>query len=347
MKVGIAFSGGGLKGAYEVGVYKAFQSAHIKVDGFVGTSIGSFNAAMCASGKFKELYEFWYKEDLGSILGFSEKLVTKANMGEYDLDLLSSILDNIKDVVLNKGISTYNLRKRLEEFNIEPELRKSKKDFGLVTVRFNGFEPLYLFKDSIPFGKLNDFIMASCYLPIFKLEKLIDDNYYLDGGFHDNIPVSILLERNYDKVYVVDLEAIGLKRPYKDKKKIIVIKPSKKLSSILNFKQEEVRNSIKMGYYDTIKILKEFDGKKYIFKKRSNTYYDKLLSSVNKLDKELMEKLFSTKNSKRLVIKTIEFVMKKEKFTYYNIYDVKEVIKRIRYINKKHQVYKFITMMNI
>ena len=58
MKRGIAFSGGGLRGAYEVGAYKAFLDAHVKINGFTGTSIGSFNAAMCASGRFKELYDF-------------------------------------------------------------------------------------------------------------------------------------------------------------------------------------------------------------------------------------------------------------------------------------------------
>ena len=41
-----------------------------------------------------------------------------------------------------------------------------------------------------------------------------------------------------------------------------------------------------------------------------------------------MEKFFGTKNAKRLVIKALEFVMKKEKFTYYDIYTVRKVVKR-------------------
>ena len=39
--------------------------------------------------------------------------------------------------------------------------------------------------------------------------------------------------------------------------------------------------------------------------------------------------------------------MMKEKFTYYNIYKVKNVIKRIRYVNKDTQVYKFVKNMNV
>ena len=317
MKIGIAFSGGGLRGAYQVGCYKAFLDCHVKIDGFVGTSIGSFNAAMCASNRFEELFAFWYNDDTGSILGFSKDFITKTNNNEYDLKYLTELLDNIKDIVQNKGISTKNIRKKLEEFEIDKYLYKSKKDFGLVTVRFNDF----------------------------KLEKLIDNNYYLDGGFHDYIPANALLEKGYDKVYVIDLEAIGIRRPYIDKRKIQVIRPSRKLGSILDFKKEDIRNNMKLGYFDTMRILKDFDGKKYLFKKRGLWYYELMLKHVSKKDRELMEKFFATKNAKRLIIKSIEFIMKKEKFEYYHVYKVTEVIKRIKYIDKNYGVYKFVKQL--
>lgn len=345
MKIGIAFSGGGLRGAYQVGCYKAFLDCHIKINGFVGTSIGSFNAAMCASNRFEELFDFWYNDDTGSILGFSKDFITKTNNNEYDLKYLTELLDNIKEIVQNKGISTRNIRKKLEEFEIDKHLYKSKKDFGLVTVRFNDFKPRYMFKNDIPKDKLNDYIIASCFLPIFKFEKLIDNNYYLDGGFHDYIPANALLEKGYDKVYVIDLEAIGIRRPYIDKRKIQVIRPSRKLGSILDFKKEDIRNNMKLGYFDTMRILKDFDGKKYLFKKRGLWYYELMLKHVSKKDRELMEKFFATKNAKRLIIKSLEFIMKKEKFEYYHVYKVTEVIKRIKYIDKNYGVYKFVKQL--
>lgn len=347
MKVGIAFSGGGLRGAYQVGCYKAFLDCGIKVDGFVGTSIGAFNAAMCASNRFSELYNFWYNDDTGSIIGFSNTLIKKTNNNEYDLKMLMEILDNVKSIVKNKGISTINIRKKLEEFNISKYLYKSKKDFGLVTVRFNDFKPRYMFKENIPSSKLNDYIIASCFLPIFKFEKLIDDNYYLDGGFHDYIPANSLLEKGYDKVYVIDLEAIGLRRPYQDKNKITIIKPSRRLGSILDFKQKDIRENIKLGYYDTLKVLKKFDGKKYIFKYHDIWYYELLLKKVPKKEQEEMAKFFGTKNAKRLIIKALEFVMKKEKFDYCEIYKIRNVVKRINYTNKNYGVYKFVRKLKL
>ena len=53
------------------------------------------------------------------------------------------------------------------------------------------------------------------------------------------------------------------------------------------------------------------------------------------------------KNAKRLVIKALEFVMKKEKFTYYDIYTVRKVVKRIKYLNKNYGVYKFVKKIKL
>lgn len=339
MKVGIAFSGGGLRGAYQVGAYKAFRDLNIKVDGFVGTSIGAFNACMCASGKFLELYDFWSNMDAGEILGFSKELVNSANHDKIDV---IEILKNIKNIISNRGISTIGLKEKLKEFHLEKYLYESKKDFGLVTVRFNDFKPRYMLKKDIDKKHLNEYILASCYLPVFKLEKMIDNNYYLDGGFHDYIPANMLINMGYDKIYVIDLEAIGLRRPYKDRKKIVVIKPSRRLYNILDFKKKDIDEMIKMGYYDTLRVLKDFDGRKYIFKKRGKWYYKYLLKFVDKDIVYSMSKLFGTKDEKRLVIKVVEYVMKKEEFTYYNVYRIKDVIKRIRFTRSDSDVYKFV-----
>ena len=58
---GLVLAGGGVKGSYQVGAYLAFKKCGIKIDGVVGTSIGSFNAAMIVSGKENALYDFWKK----------------------------------------------------------------------------------------------------------------------------------------------------------------------------------------------------------------------------------------------------------------------------------------------
>ena len=342
--IGLALAGGGVRGAYQIGVYLALKKCHIKIDGFVGTSIGSFNAAMLASGRDAELLKFWQNVNVGAILGFSDKLISELQENKLDLGLIKEGVSNFKDFVFNKGFSTKQMQDILKNFNIAKTLYNSKKDFGLVTVRFNDLKPLYLFKNDIPPEKLDEYILASCYLPIFKLEKIIDDNYYLDGGFYDNVPANALLDKGYDLVYSVDLEAIGIKRPYLDKKKIVEIKPSRKLGSILSYDLNKIRDNIKLGYYDTLKVIKKYDGYKYIFKKRGIWYYNFLVRKVSSNTLKEMQKFFRTDDNKKLVIKALEYLMKQEGISYYNIYSPYKVVKMLKG-RKKYGVNRFINQL--
>ena len=53
MKIGLVLSGGGGKGAYELGVWKALKELNLNkyISVFSGTSIGAFNAALFADRK--------------------------------------------------------------------------------------------------------------------------------------------------------------------------------------------------------------------------------------------------------------------------------------------------------
>ena len=345
--IGLALAGGGSRGAYQIGVYRALRKCHIRIDGFVGTSIGALNAAMLASNRDKELYNLWKSINMGNIFGFSDDFVKNLEKEKFDFELIKSGLIDFKKIVLNKGISLENYRKVLKDLKIEETLYKSDKDFGLVTVKFPEFKPLYLFKNDIKPSLLNEYIIASCYLPIFKMEKILDNKYYLDGGFYDNLPANALLKKGYDLVYAVNLDAIGIKRPYLDKSKVIEIKPSKNLGSILNVNKDKINKNIELGYYDTIKIIKKLDGYKYIFKKRSAFYYNFLLKNIKKRTMKETQTFFRTTDSKKLVIKALEYVMKKEGYSYYEIYNPYKVIREIKKLKKKHGVYKFINQISI
>ncbi|MGL5756329.1 MAG: patatin-like phospholipase family protein [Paraclostridium sp.] len=61
MKIGLVLSGGGGKGAYELGVWKALKEMkldpYIKV--FSGTSIGAFNAVLFAQDDLDKAEALW------------------------------------------------------------------------------------------------------------------------------------------------------------------------------------------------------------------------------------------------------------------------------------------------
>ena len=63
----IALEGGGAKGAYEIGVWKALREAGIKFDAVAGTSVGALNGAMYAIGDFDKAVDFLYASLAGDM----------------------------------------------------------------------------------------------------------------------------------------------------------------------------------------------------------------------------------------------------------------------------------------
>ncbi len=345
--IGLAFGGGGVKGSYQIGSYLAFKSCGIKVDGVVGTSIGSFNAALIASHEEEKLYEFWKNADVGKLLNFTKEYVNSVNTNQKFKEFVYGI-EQMSLIVKNKGIDLNNLKEVLNNILNEKKLRKSKIDYGLVTVRAKDYKPLYLFKKDMKEGKLAEYILASCNLPVFKRTKLIDDDYYIDGGFYDTNPVNMLLDKGYDKVYSIEIQGFGLKQKIKDKTRVVRITPSRFLGSTLNVNKDQINENIKLGYYDTLKVLKNYDGYNFIFKKYSNLLYNTLLRGI---DDELIKKVkryFNAKDNREVVIKALEYVMLKERKTYFNVYKTLKVIKYVRKNTKnKHFVYEFVRKLRL
>lgn len=59
MKQAIALAGGGTKGAYQVGAWKAMRELGIPFDIVTGTSIGSVTAALMVQDDFDRAWELW------------------------------------------------------------------------------------------------------------------------------------------------------------------------------------------------------------------------------------------------------------------------------------------------
>lgn len=334
--IGLALEGGGTRGSYQVGAYYALKHCHIKINGISGTSIGSFNAAMIASGQAEELLKVWQNVDVSSLLDLD-------GFKNMHIVTLNKTFANLVKILKNKGIATTKLKKMIiDNINLD-KFYNSKIDYGLVTVRLNNLKPVYKYKHEIPRDKLDDYILASCYLPVFKFEKLVDDNYYLDGGFYDNSPANMWLEKDYDKVYVVSLNGIGIKQKPIKKGKLVYIKPSRKLGSILNLNQEQIRDNIRLGYFDTLKIVKNLDGKKFCFKRRKNWYYRLLNHNVDKRTLNRIKKFFKTEDDKTMILKSLEYIMKLENWSYFRVYTPLEVINNIKKDKKeKSIVYKYV-----
>ena len=263
---GLVLEGGGAKGAYQIGVWQALKVLGIEINAVTGTSIGAINGAFIALDLFQEAYDIWYNIDMSlGILGDAEaiKKLVKLDISSKNY---REVLSFFKKSIADRGIDISPMKDLLKKEINEEELRKSKVDYGLVTLSLSGFKPMEIFVEDIPIGKLHDYIIASANLPIFKLDK-IDGKFYLDGGFYDNLPINLMASKGHKNIIAIKGRGVGRIAPViYENLNIITIEPSGDTGKVMDFYPERARENIKMGYYDTLKVFKCYKGNKYYIK---------------------------------------------------------------------------------
>lgn len=278
---GLVLEGGGAKGAYQIGAYKALCEEGIEIKGVAGTSIGAINGALIVQGKLEEAYDVWYNISPSKLFDVDEEQLEALKNFDINQKSVSYFFHKARQIFNNRGLDISLIKKILETHIIEEELRISSLDFGIVTINLSDFQPMELFLEDIPRGKLVNYLLASAYLPAFKTEKL-DGKVFLDGGFYNNLPINMLKRKGYDKIIAVRTFGPGLTRFDKNiKKDITFITPYKDLGKILDFSTEKSRWRLKLGYYDTMKVLKGLIGDEYYIDSSNydeNYYIDFLLN---------------------------------------------------------------------
>lgn len=276
---GVALEGGGARGAYHIGALKALMENGYEISGIVGTSIGAFNAAVVAQGDFDKLYKFWTSSTSADLLDVNIQDVVKIVNKKIDFDLVKNVTDFVKVVASNKGMDTAKYKQTLDKLIDEKKLRKSKKDYGLVTVSWTDKKPLELYKEDIPEGMISSYVLASSYLPVFKSEK-IGDKVFIDGGFYNNCPVDMLVKKGYKNIIEIRTKAVGIYKKFKVPKdvNVITIVPKDDLGSVLFADKDLANKNVQMGYYDALKVINKLKGNNYYIKDiKRGIFFESLL----------------------------------------------------------------------
>lgn len=275
----LVLSGGGSKGAYQIGAWKALRELHINFDIVVGTSVGALNGAMVTQKDYRKALNVWKKINLKVLFG--EDAINSTN--NFELYKMYS-----KQFLKNGGMNVDDLEKIIRKNLNLKKFYSSKINYGLVTYNLTTKKPVELQKKDIKKEKLADYIMASatCF-PAFK-KKDIAGEEYIDGAYHDNLPINLAIDMGATEIIAIDLNAPGLKKQPKKDVKITYIKPKNKLTNFLNFYEKGTINNIKYGYNDTMKVYGKFEGNKYTFRKKSleknkNLYEATFLYTINKV----------------------------------------------------------------
>jgi phospholipase, patatin family len=266
-KTALVLSGGGSRGAYQCGAWRALIELGIPVDMVVGVSVGSLNSAMVVQGDPFLASELWRKLETDKV---------------FDVKPDAQITEFAAEFFKQGGAVVSGLKELVDTYLDEDKIRNSSMDFGLLTVEVLAMKPHYLWKDEIPKGKIGDYIIASSSaFPALKPHK-IDGKTYIDGGYENNMPIHMAVERGATNIIAIYLDAVG--RYDKDKEmssseNIKLINPKWDLGSFLVFDPDNTENIMRLGYLDAMKVFGIYDGELYSFAKKE---FDK--KTLKKID---------------------------------------------------------------
>ena len=338
---GLVLDGGGARGAYQIGAWKALHEAGVRIRGIAGTSVGALNGALICMGDVDEAEHIWKEMTFSKVMDVDDDWMERLFQKEVPMrELLKELMLRLRD----GGIDVTPLKDLIHNVLDVDRIRSAGIDFSLLTFSLSDMKELDLTLDEIPEGLLADFLLASACLLGFKNEPL-HGKTYLDGGVINNVPLNSLVKRGYRDIITVRIYGPGREPRVRldEGTQVYEIAPRVHLGSIIEFQGKRSRQNLKIGYYDAKRMVYGLKGLiYYIDSDRDEEEYTTMLSNISeKTRKEIRAKLRlpHTATNETLYLAMLEASAKYFRIPKYQVYTengLSELV-HIQYAKRKEE----------
>lgn len=365
---GVVLEGGGAKGAYQIGVWRAMRECGVKIKGISGVSVGALNGALICMGDIKKAESIWENISYSQVMQVDDDEMNHLiNLNFKQLDL-KSLSKTVVKFLTDGGFNIAPLKKLIDECVDEEKIINSPIELLMGTFSMTGFKELEIPANADNSEYLKDYLLASAYFPAFKNEKLHGKSY-MDGGIINNVPVDRLIKHGYKDIIVVRIYGIGIEKRIKIPEDVTMIQiaPRVELGNLLDFDSKKSKRNMKIGYYDGLRCFRSLKGCIYYIDSklseeeclnrfiRSNEYaqmafleyYHLEYNDTSTYRRSLLEKVLpyiaeELKLSKHwgyveLYLSMVELCAKYVRVQKYRIYTEEDLIQQIR---EKYQLLK-------
>ncbi|GHU63256.1 hypothetical protein FACS189418_6190 [Clostridia bacterium] len=243
----LVFGGGGGKGAYQIGVWKALKEAQIenRIEAISGASVGALNAVLFGIGDYDLAMSIWSSISPAQFLSWNfskEKVDKKINVSLFSRSGLSDLLEN------------HLPSTQLKQAKKWIYANASKKN------QHNEWETTYFSLNHRSKEEICQILLASSAIPYIYQPIPIQGDYYQDGGLTDDLPVYPLYQMGYRHFIVVSLtQKERIPPALFPEAQFIEIFPQESIGEIwdgvLDFSPKSAKTRMEIGYENAQEIL--------------------------------------------------------------------------------------------
>lgn len=331
---GIVLEGGGARGSYQIGAWKALREAGIQIRGIAGASVGALNGALMCMDDLERAEYIWENIAYSKVMDIDDGLMDQLKNGRLRDLKIKAVAENALRLLKEGGFDIAPLKNLITETVDEEKIRNSDRELYITTFSVDEWKGIVVDVKNLPEGEIADALLASAYFMAFRNEKL-GGKRYMDGGGFNNVPVNVLLDKGYQDIIVIRIYGLGF-----DTEKVVEIPegvtldhiaPRQDLGGILEFDRKKAKRNMLLGYYDAMRLLYGLAGRVYYFDApQSEAYFfDKMMSEVElikhyirpELDEGEYEKLKGYRAFTERIFPALASQMKlKEDWDYKDLY---------------------------
>ncbi len=282
-ETGIILGGGGAKGAYQVGVWRALDKLDVcrQITGVSGTSAGALNGAAFCTGSLNQAIRAWSSIDERMILQPNDIVIKNCRQdiynGWFSNSGIKELIHRYADLsaISSSDVVFYATASRIKK---PAFLYRLAKAFSAQNILNKAFSALFITSlaavTTARYFKVNDYdsktaediILASSAIPLIFPDIAIEGNIYVDGGLNDNVPILPLYRDGYRRFLVINLDSdYQLPTGQFPDARFLHFFPEgeetlKGLIGTFNFTPEAIRQKMRQGYDDAMSRKKEILG---------------------------------------------------------------------------------------
>ncbi len=125
---GIVLEGGGAKGSYQIGAWKALREAGIKIKGIAGTSVGALNGALICMDALEQAEALWENIRYSQVMDIDDMVMESIRKKDLKTISLTDVFAEVKKVLKAGGFDIAPLRNLIGETVDEERIRNSGRE---------------------------------------------------------------------------------------------------------------------------------------------------------------------------------------------------------------------------